>query len=151
MIVKELRNAFRCVGLKRVTQNEKNKGCYIPTVEQVAVLRDAGFNPVHSSRRQTIPIRVAGTDEVLRASYYSAQRRGSRRRPEPRLGRELMEWVEARDLILLGSDGDNVFVRKVPDVDEAPYQSVESSDVVRKVYAQFALKRLHERALGRVF
>jgi hypothetical protein len=111
----DFRAAMILSASKVVAPNDIAKKAYHTPVEQQGVMSAAGLVPVDSRQRRTIDIRIAGTDEVLASSYYPA-RLGTDRNVEPRIGRDLVNWVSAGDVLWLGTDGTTVFAwKEAPD------------------------------------
>ena len=148
-VVDDFRDAMIAASAKRVTRTDKNKGAYVPDVDQRDVLRRAGFEPVDSSDERLIPIQIAGTDRILESTYYESVRAGSGRRPEPRMGRAIIHWVDIDDVLWMGTDGTTVFVFKESDVPETaqllfedPNEDVDSTNFVEKLFDKVTLERL---------
>jgi len=97
---------------KRVSRTDVGKKAYVPDEWQRKVLSLASVEPVDHTIGRTIPIRVAGTEEVLHTTYYPSARSGSGRQPEMRMGRDLANWVSEGDVLWIGTDGKNGFVTK---------------------------------------
>ena len=78
---------------KRVTRTDVGKASYVPSFEQREVMSAAGVAPQPHTTGRTIPIRLAGTSEILDTTYYPSVRVGSGREPEMRMGRGLVHWM----------------------------------------------------------
>jgi hypothetical protein len=109
-------SAFENVAVKTVTFTDKDKGAYVPTLQQRAVLSAAGVEPGEGGDNATlITIEVFGDPEWddLETSYYGAMRHGAGRRPEIRMGRDFIHWAEIGDDVALGNIGNQVYAWKV--------------------------------------
>lgn len=142
-ILDELASTFAAYGIKTVAPTDKNKAAYVLTDAQVHVLTRAGIGP---SRTSTIPVRVIGSNLILDSSYYHSERAGSGRRPEPRMGRDLVNWVDVGDDLLLATDGKTIFAKKLVPTDRIAQPPEEIEKAVETVYQQLDAKQLLERA-----
>jgi hypothetical protein len=134
-ILEELTSAFTTFAIKTVAPNDIDKGAYYVTADQRAVMSAAGIQPVLAAANRLIPIRVMGTDQILESSYYSALRGNpALRDPEPRMGRALLHWLVAGDELLLGTDGVNIFARKILPTDRAQIAPAEVERAVERVF-----------------
>lgn len=145
--VEELRKTFVRIGVKTVTANDVNKGAYVVSRDQKAVLESAGKHPGIVPNVKIVSLHVLNSTDVLEASYYDSIREGSGRVPETRMGRELLNWARAGDRLLMATDGTNVFVCKVTDTDyQAPEDPLANEDKVAGALSQIDRKELLRRA-----
>lgn len=95
---------------KVVSKTDKNKGAYVLNSEQKDVLESAGIFPTDGPSDRILQISILGSHgENLSVSYYNSIREGANRRPETRMGREIVAWVEVGDLLTIGRIGKQVF------------------------------------------
>lgn len=138
-----IKDAFIRHGTKAVTRTDKVKAAYVLTKIQVDVLAAAGLVP---DRERVVPVRVMGTDTILESTYYRSERLNSGRRPEPRMGRELVGWLQVGDRLLLATDGKSVFARKLLGADLESATTDDAVEIVERVYAQISDRQLLARA-----
>jgi hypothetical protein len=139
----DINSAFDNVATKTVTFTDKDKGAYVPTTEQRAVLSAAGVEPGEGGENATvITIEVVGDPEWadLETSYYGSMRHGAGRRPEIRIGRDFIHWAEIGDEIAIGNIGDHVYAWK------ASAAQSPIVDVASKIAATADAEDLLERA-----
>ncbi|ROP73298.1 HNH endonuclease [Stenotrophomonas rhizophila] len=107
---------FDELAAKVVTATDVARGAYVLTKDQVRVLAAAGRNPQHD---ESFMIMVAFDAELnaAEASYYEAARstRASRR-PEPRMGREIISaWMKLGDCVAIGGIGAELYAFRMSD------------------------------------
>lgn len=108
-------SAFENFATKTVTFTDKNKGAYVPTAEQRAVLSAAGFEAGDGGENAAVlSIEVLGDSgwSELETSYYGSMRHGAGRSPEIRMGRDFIHWAEKGDSIGVGNIGNQVYAWK---------------------------------------
>jgi len=103
---------------KTVSATDKSKHAYVVSGAQYDVL-EAARVPFHDGGSAAAPhvtFNVLGSPErnTIRASFYGSLRVGSGRRPEARMGREIIsEWLEPGDTLRIGRIGHEVYVLRV--------------------------------------
>jgi hypothetical protein len=115
-MAEEWAELFDNFGTKIVSETDKDKGAYVPSSSQRYAMRTAGIEPSYGEGKAVCTIGVL-FDPALRSmqiSYYNAERSGSGRSPEPRIGRGLVQWIEIGDELVIGNVGSRVFVAKEP-------------------------------------
>lgn len=115
-MAEEWAELFDNFGIKVVSETDKDKGAYVPSTSQRYAMRTAGLEPSYGEGKAVCTIGVL-FDPALRSmqiSYYNAERAGSGRSPEPRIGRGLVQWIEIGDELVIGNVGSRVFVAKEP-------------------------------------
>ncbi len=115
-MAKEWAELFDSFGTKIVSETDKERGAYVPSSSQKYAMRTAGLEPSYGEEKAVCTIGVL-FDPALRSmqiSYYNAERSGSGRSPEPRIGRGLVQWIETGDELVIGNVGSRVFVAKEP-------------------------------------
>ncbi|MDR6513321.1 hypothetical protein J2792_004214 [Novosphingobium capsulatum] len=115
-MAEEWAELFENFGTKIVSETDKDKGAYVPSSPQKYAMGAAGIEPSYGEEKATYTIGVL-FDPALRSmqiSYYNAERSGSGRSPEPRIGRGLVQWIETGDDLVIGNVGNRVFVAKEP-------------------------------------
>lgn len=115
-MAEEWAELFDNYGMKIVSETDKDKGAYVPSSSQRYAMRSAGLDPSYGEGKAICTIGVL-FDPALRSmqiSYYNAERSGSGRSPEPRIGRGLIQWIEIGDEVVIGNVGSRVFVAKKP-------------------------------------
>lgn len=120
-----LKELFRSVGTKTVTKTDISKDAYVVTLEQRRILEKASFHPGVYPKITIVPLNILGTNEVIKASYYGAQRVGSGRSPEYRMGRFLNK-IHIGDEIALGTDGRDIFICKISPSGEGITKVIEA-------------------------
>lgn len=153
-------------GIKTVGRNDVAKEAYVPNAGQRQAIESAGFLPApdkDSSQLITMNVLLEPGQDSVMASYYLALRSGqARRRPEARMGRQLIrDWLQPGDSLLVGNIGPRVYALKTGSLSEgnvcaeqlasalpaeviraraaaasgpAPRQSVERREFVRNPY-----------------
>lgn len=109
-------SAFENVGIKTVTDTDKNKGAFVPNAEQKAAISAAGIEPGEGGpNAERIPIEVLGDPEwdELDTSYYDSMRYGAGRTPETRMGRDFIHWVSVGDEVAIGNIGPQIYAWKM--------------------------------------
>lgn len=94
---------------KVISHTDITKAAYVVPNEQKKILDMAGIQPGVYPKVKLFPLRILGADEVIEASYYGSQRKGSGRPPEYRMGRIIQELREGDELVF-ATDGQDVFV-----------------------------------------
>ncbi|MEW9855070.1 hypothetical protein [Novosphingobium sp. M1R2S20] len=115
-MAEEWAELFDSFGTKVVSETDKDKGAYVPSSSQRYAMRAAGLEPSYGEGKAVYTIGVL-FDPALRSmqiSYYNAERSGSGRSPEPRIGRGLVQWIKTGDELVIGNVGSRVFVAKEP-------------------------------------
>lgn len=115
-MAEEWAELFDSFGTKIVSETDKDRGAYVPSSSQRYAMRTAGLEPSYGEKKAVCTIGVL-FDPALRSmqiSYYNAERSGSGRSPEPRIGRGLLQWIEIGDELVIGNVGSRVFVAKEP-------------------------------------
>jgi len=115
-MAEEWAELFDNYGMKIVSETDKDKGAYVPSSSQRYAMRSAGLDPSYGEGKAICTIGVL-FDPALRSmqiSYYNAERSGSGRSPEPRIGRGLIQWIGIGDEVVIGNVGSRVFVAKKP-------------------------------------
>jgi hypothetical protein len=115
-MAEEWAELFDNFGTKIVSDTDKAKGAYVPSASQRYAMRTAGIEPSYGEGKAVCTIGVL-FDPALRSmqiSYYNAERSGSGRSPEPRIGRGLVQWIEIGDELVIGNVGNRVFIAKGP-------------------------------------
>lgn len=103
---------------KTVSATDKSKRAYVVSNAQYDILQAAGV-PFHNGGSADAPyvtFNVLNSPEraTVRASFYGSLRVGSGRRPEARMGRELIsEWLEPGDILRIGRIGNQVFMLRL--------------------------------------
>lgn len=136
-------SAFDNVAAKTVSFTDKEKGAYVPTAEQRAVLSAAGVEPGEGGENATIvTIEVIGDlkNADLQTSYYGAMRRGAGRRPEIRMGRDFIHWTDIGEEVFLGNIGQQVYAWK------GAAMGVATIDVANKIASTADKKDVLEKA-----
>ena len=115
-MAEEWAELFDNFGTKTVSETDKDKGAYVPSSSQRYAMRAAGIEPSYGEGKAVCTIGVL-LDSALRSmqiSYYNAERSGSGRSPEPRIGRGLVQWIEIGDELIIGNVGSRIFIAKGP-------------------------------------
>ena len=108
---------FDNYGLKHVSATDQSKSAYLPTREQRAALKAAGYLPGNAEDQHLVSLQVLGEDHPpLATSYYGAKREGSGRDPEIRMGRGIISWSHEGDELVIGNIGQQVYVAKASEV-----------------------------------
>lgn len=98
---------------KVVGKTDKEKGAYVVDKQQQAVLSAAGISPTEGPSDRTLKIGILGTENgELSVSYYNSLRKGAGRKPETRMGKGIVAWVEIGDLLTIGRIGNEAFFAK---------------------------------------
>jgi 5-methylcytosine-specific restriction endonuclease McrA len=133
----ELKKAFKGnIASKIISQTDINKAAYVVPREQKKILDRAGMKPGNYRERKLFPLHVLGTDEVIQASYYGSERKGSGRPPEFRMGR-IMEKLREGDELVIATDGRDVFICTAG-------HDVKETSAVREDYEKTATKIAEE-------
>jgi hypothetical protein len=108
---------FTKAAAKPVSETDKRKRAYVLSSEQQAVVRAAGIE--FQEAKQLVPIRVVSSDgsiKTIEASVYSSKRSDvADRRPEPRMGKDIIgSWISAGDSLLLATNGEHLYAMKNP-------------------------------------
>lgn len=135
-------SAFENFAIKTVTFTDKNKGAYVPTAQQRAVLSAAGYEPGQGGENAVlVTVEVLGDPQwsELETSYYGSMRRGAGRSPEIRMGRDFIHWAEIGDSIGVGNIGDRVYAWKaeaaampIADIANKIASTADQEDLLRK-------------------
>ena len=107
---------FDAYAVKKVTWTDKNKGAYVPTVDQCRVIQRAGITPSNTRPAREFKIAVLNDDTLhVGTSFYHSQRLSDpSRAPEPRMGHAFISsWLKVGDTVLLGVVGTELFALKV--------------------------------------
>lgn len=121
------------VGSKTVTLTDKNKGAYVLNKKQRDVLEAAGFSPGEGGANATNIVLETANDPVtskLEVSYYKSIRKGTGRIPEPRMGRDIIRWMQVGDLLNIANIGSTLFIWKSTS-DQLPLNEFISSAATR--------------------
>jgi hypothetical protein len=98
---------------KVVSKTDKAKSAYVLDKPQQAVLLAAGISPTNGPSDRILQIGVLGAENgQLAVSYYSSLRKGAGRIPEPRMGKEIVAWIEIGDKLTIGRIGNELFFAK---------------------------------------
>jgi hypothetical protein len=103
---------------KTVSATDKSKRAYVVSDAQYDVLESARV-PFHNGGSAAAPhvtFNVLNSPErdTVRASFYGSLRVGSGRRPEARMGREIIsEWLEPGDTLRIGKIGNEVYMLRI--------------------------------------
>lgn len=141
---------FDNAAVKRVTASDVRKGAYVLTKGQVRVLAAAGRLPRHDDQ---FSINVAFDDErsTVEVSYYEAARsERASRRPEPRMGREIISsWMSLGDSVAIANIGPELFVFKAFScpADVEGFVSSIASLIPEQVIARAGVDRPAERQM----
>lgn len=131
-MAKEWSDVFDNYGLKRVSATDMSKSAYLPTKEQQAALKAAGFTPGNADDQNLISLEVLGDEHPpLATSYYLSKRQGSGRDPEIRMGRGIISWTDEGDELVIGNIGRSIYVAKTNDI--SPEQALVSQQNVGPV------------------
>lgn len=107
---------FDNFGVKQVTKTDKDKSAYVPNSQQRKAITAAGIEPasVRPAPEFSITVLFETSNKTVRSSYYHSERDGSSRRPEPRMGHEIISsWLGAGERVLIGNIGQQVFAFKL--------------------------------------
>lgn len=111
-------SVFDNFGVKEVSKNDKRKGAFVPNAAQKAALGAAGIEPGEGGDHATrIKIHVINDPdwENLDTSYYASMRTGAGRRPELRMGRDFIRWINLHERIAVGNIGNQIYAWKDSD------------------------------------
>ena len=107
---------FDRIAVKVVTATDVSRGAYVLSKDQVNVLAAAGRMPLHDDH---FTVKVAFDRQRIsaQASYYeSARGAEAGRRPEPRMGREVVtSWMRLGDAVAIANVGRDILVFKMAD------------------------------------
>lgn len=111
--LKEL-SIFDQVAIKPVSATDVSKGAYVLAKAQVRVLAAAGRMPRHDDQFM-VKVAFDSGRTTVEASYYEAARSArASRRPEPRMGREIISsWMKLGDAVAIGNIGAELFAFKM--------------------------------------
>lgn len=140
---------FGQVAVKRLTANQKRKTSFevdqqMRKIFETAGVKFAAFGPKED--RPTIAVRaIEPHDErFVTASYYAAQRAGTGRTPEPRLGQELVSgWLEVGDRMVIATDGSTLFASRSAD---RALSADEAIELRRRLASRASLSYVETRA-----
>jgi len=111
---------FDCWGEKVVKPNDKIKEAYLPLAKQREAINQAGITP--SKVRPGVPFEIiTPLDPELRSItasfYYSTRSKDAKRRPEPRMGQQIIsDWLEVNEPVLIGNIGKTLYAIKLDSV-----------------------------------
>lgn len=96
---------------------DREKSAYLPTSAQRTAIEAAGFKPALDGTAEqllTLEVLLDSMADVVTASYYLSKRSAAAgRKPEPRMGRQLIsEWLRPGDDLLIGNIGVRIFALK---------------------------------------
>ncbi len=140
-LINFVESTFEAYGIKAVSKTDKNKGAYVPNLQQKEVFRLMNINPFE--RRQNIEIKELFTNETLIMSYYGSEREGSNRSPELRMGlHDLISYFEIDDEILFATDNTNIFIYNLSKLNGQVNDNDESEE---KIYSQIDIDSLRQK------
>lgn len=111
-------------GIKTVTKTDKRKSAYVPNAGQRKAIEAAGYvaapNSAESEELISMIVWLDPRVESVAASYYLANRsKQAKRKPEPRMGRQLIsEWLKTGNNLLVGNIGSSLYALKVGGIDD---------------------------------
>ena len=112
MINKEI---FESIATKTISNNDINKDAIYLIKSQVELLCGAGIIPGEGGEN-AVDIELFALEEgcirKISASYYKSLRKGSGRNPEYRVGREIIDWVEAGDSVTFARYSGSIYIWK---------------------------------------
>ncbi len=104
---------FDSFSAKTVTTTDMSKGAYVLTKGQVSLLAVAGRAPSHDDPFDVTVLFDASRKTAKASFYYSARGTDAGRRPEPRMGREIVTgWMNKGDSVVLARIGSEVIAFK---------------------------------------
>lgn len=113
----EYKGIFDNYGVKSVSSNDITKAAYLLNSEQNVAVRAAGYIPSNGGGPQSDIVHfIVLSDEgprTLAGSFYLALRARKGRKPEPRVGREALQWMNENDEVLIGNIGTDVYIGKL--------------------------------------
>jgi len=137
-LINFVETTFNFYGLKTVSSTDKNKGAYVPNMNQKHIFEIMNINPFE--RRQDIEIKELFTNKTLTISYYGSRREGSNRTPELRMGlHDLIDYFEIGDELLFATDMTNIFIYNLSKLDGENTQNDENEE---RLYAQIDIDTL---------
>lgn len=141
-LINFVENTFGDYGIKTVSSTDINKSAYVPNMQQKQIFEAFGIDPL--DRRDDIEIKELFTNRVLTISYYATLRVGANRSPEPRMGlTDLISYLSVGDEVLFTSDGSNIFIYNLSNLNEQVNDNDESEE---KIYSQIDINLLQEKA-----
>jgi len=142
---------FDQIAVKRVTRNDVEKGAYVLTKGQVRVLSAAGRTPLHDDQFIVKIAFDAGRSSVEASYYESVRSVRASRRPEPRMGREIISsWMTLGDSVAIANIGPDLFAFKMSEcpADTEEFISSIAALVPAQVAARAAVDRPAERHMA---
>lgn len=140
------RDVFDNFGVKTVSNNDRQKGAYVPNRAQRKAIEAAGVQPQQGAE---FAITVLGDPTIrsVKASYYYSQRSAAANRPpEPRMGHELISsYLNPGDDVLIGNVGTEVFAVKLAAA-PATTEAVVAEAAKKTVDKEGILKRAKKAA-----
>lgn len=144
-IKKQIKALFSDYGVKFVSKTDKEKSAYVLNKQQVEVLSKAGRQPSKTRPADSFEIIVLGDSSrtTIKATYYNAERKGSGRTVEPRLGTDIIsDWLKIDDELFLATAGKEIYAMKLNDsnINQLPDKAVQAA-VISTLPDAYVLKR----------
>jgi hypothetical protein len=146
VVLTNLTELFDTYAYKRVSKTDKDKQALVVSKDMARVLDAAGIlrSDVQPHPRFTVHI-IDDTERSVEADYYASMRKSDpSRKPEPRMGLQLIrEWLNAGDHLLLGNIGQEIVAKRLVGEEELDRQ-LESLNKIGKAKG---IGRIDERDL----
>lgn len=145
-----LTEIFDTYAYKKVSKTDKDKQAFVVSKDMARVLDAAGILRSEIQPHRSFTVRIIDDAETsVETNYYASMRKSDpSRKPEPRMGLQLIrEWLNVGDHLLLGNVGQEIIAKRLTGKEELERQ-MESLNQIGKAKAVGCIEEpvLTERA-----
>lgn len=146
-----LTEIFDTYAYKRVSKTDKDKQAFVVSKDMARVLDAARILRSEMQPHPSFTVRIIDDAETsVETNYYASMRKSDpSRKPEPRMGLQLIrEWLNVGDHLLLGNVGREIIAKRLVGREELD-QQIESLNKIGKAKAVGCIEErvLRERAM----